>query len=51
MSINIYSCENLTVNQQKWLQHYNKLILKASARKNNEYIEVHHIIPRCMRRN
>lgn len=51
MSMNIYHSENLTKNQQKWLNHYNKLILNASTRTNIGYVERHHIIPRCVRRN
>jgi hypothetical protein len=43
----------LTTNQQKWLNHYNKLCNRGKERGLNKkkldyYTERHHIIPRCM---
>jgi hypothetical protein len=40
--------QNLTKNQAKWLQHYNKLIVKAIYRTPPSVTERHHIIPKCM---
>ena len=38
----------MTPNEQKWLNHYNKLIEKSKNRDLNGYTERHHIIPKCM---
>lgn len=56
MSNFIYCPIFLTDNQQKWFNHYKKLILRGLTRSTDKeeaktifgYIESHHIIPHCM---
>jgi hypothetical protein len=51
-----FDCENLTINQQKWKRHYIKLCNRGQQRANTkkralelfDYVERHHIVPRCM---
>jgi phage tail tube protein FII len=39
---------NLSLNQQKWLSHYQKLCERGLQRKLETYKERHHIVPRCL---
>lgn len=53
MTNTIYQTQNLTTNQQKWLNHYQRLCERGQLRglnkkKLNYYTEKHHITPKCM---
>jgi hypothetical protein len=37
-----------TMGSQKYRKHYEKLVTRAKARKLKQYVEKHHIIPRCL---